>query len=817
MAPETRSSHPATSAQGHPISVDLPDPVHPTPSSGSAPLAPAPIPNPSDLSLPPLHPFSHRTPSAEPAVVTGAVMTEPGKSLLEDVPSRATHGDERLSQSQIDLNVTAELEVPHDLSITLGDESPDMGNDGDRAANIATRDPATVSPANTGPEPEIKSESDLPTLDTMADSSIPRKPSTSSKPKTEGLDSNRRYLCYVCNKLFTRRRSVKDHINKIHPGHTFDGEKSLEVIVDPTTGQPLDPAIIPPQPQPSPPPANVSATIKPEPSVSVSGSRASSVDTFTTPAPVIGKKRPAPSSSTTHATAIMKKGTASKVKSNTTPASKKQKMSEPESITGTPTFRSPSGTPASSRFSKTPAPRTKKQSSISVASSPAPSESRMSVEAPADDENEAYTPNTNDENDDEVFCICRKGDNHTWMIACDGQCEDWFHGKCVGIQERDGDLIDKYICPNCTREGFQTTWKRMCRRLGCRKPARVTDFPPSKYCSPDCGRMFFVELIQRSDPDAVVSQGGQHVIEPPKRIKHKKIKKEEKNPVDPASEDQDRFDSAYKDDGSPLPPQLHSGFANGMTRHPHGPSINMPGDDDGSDPGYETEDSSDHEPLPSRGGALRAGEIKALIAKYEGIEQWRTMGTKPTTAPIDAEGDSKLKYDDYEEKQLAIVASKMAEHRNRISALTTREVFLGLVKKRSAIVTEELRKENPKLKDVCGFDPRLSWSEAEFLQWRDSSDGNLALATEALGPAAEILKDETKSSDDEDEDDNVGSTSHGVCSKNRCQRHGKWHKVQTAEIRFEQDSISKSIDKLEREEAAIKDRAILRAWETKDE
>jgi len=54
-----------------------------------------------------------------------------------------------------------------------------------------------------------------------------------------------------------------------------------------------------------------------------------------------------------------------------------------------------------------------------------------------------------DEDDDdgnEIFCICRRPDNHTWMIGCDGGCEDWFHGKCVNIDPRDAELIDKYIC-----------------------------------------------------------------------------------------------------------------------------------------------------------------------------------------------------------------------------------------------------------------------------------------------------------------------------------------------------------------------------------
>ena len=121
---------------------------------------------------------------------------------------------------------------------------------------------------------------------------------------------------------------------------------------------------------------------------------------------------------------IEKKGTASAVKS---PA--KRRKIEPDSATGTPSaYRS--GTPASSRASKTPAPRNRKQNSIT----------------PARSSSIAVANETEDDEDAEVFCICRKPDDHTWMIACDGPCEDWFHGKCVDMNEKDGNLIDKYIC-----------------------------------------------------------------------------------------------------------------------------------------------------------------------------------------------------------------------------------------------------------------------------------------------------------------------------------------------------------------------------------
>lgn len=139
----------------------------------------------------------------------------------------------------------------------------------------------------------------------------------------------------------------------------------------------------------------------------------------TIPKPAPSKKRVASKSK------VEKKGTASTIKG---PA--KRRKIEPHSAAGTPSAHR-SGTPASSRASKTPAPRNRKQNSVTPARS-----SSIAVVNETEEEDE----------DAEVFCICRKPDDHTWMIACDGPCEDWFHGKCVDMNEKDGSLIDKYIC-----------------------------------------------------------------------------------------------------------------------------------------------------------------------------------------------------------------------------------------------------------------------------------------------------------------------------------------------------------------------------------
>lgn len=141
-----------------------------------------------------------------------------------------------------------------------------------------------------------------------------------------------------------------------------------------------------------------------------------------------------PPSSKKGASTASKKGTAKK------PAAKKRKVNdaEAESVDGR------SNTPAS-RTSKTAG---KKQDSVSIAGSPVPEQKKRPKKRPGkrraagtDDDDE-----DDNEDDDGVFCICRRPDNHTWMIGCDGDCEDWFHGKCVNIDPRDAELIDRYIC-----------------------------------------------------------------------------------------------------------------------------------------------------------------------------------------------------------------------------------------------------------------------------------------------------------------------------------------------------------------------------------
>ena len=48
----------------------------------------------------------------------------------------------------------------------------------------------------------------------------------------------------------------------------------------------------------------------------------------------------------------------------------------------------------------------------------------------------------------EVYCICGGPDDGGLMIQCD-QCQDWFHGKCVSVNEQQAREIMTYHCPVC--------------------------------------------------------------------------------------------------------------------------------------------------------------------------------------------------------------------------------------------------------------------------------------------------------------------------------------------------------------------------------
>ncbi|KAF9961355.1 hypothetical protein BGZ72_004064 [Mortierella alpina] len=96
--------------------------------------------------------------------------------------------------------------------------------------------------------------------------------------------------------------------------------------------------------------------------------------------------------------------------------------------------------------------------------------------------------------DGALYCICRTPyDPSRFMIACD-QCDDWFHGDCVGVAEKEIDLVDQYYCKRCEEKGQHGPRKNKCGREECQKSAGRK----SKYCSKECGLLLATHRIRES-------------------------------------------------------------------------------------------------------------------------------------------------------------------------------------------------------------------------------------------------------------------------------------------------------------------------------
>ena len=297
----------------------------------------------------------------------------------------------------------------------------------------------------------------------------------------------------------------------------------------------------------------------------------------------------------------------------------------------------------------------------------------------------------------------------------------------------------------------------MCRLESCRLPARVTGANPSKYCSDEHGREYMARHAMKDESEE-------------KRLAAVHIKRRRK--------------SNYTDN-----------IGNG-------------------DEAIEVDD----EPSYLRGGVLRAPELKAVVTGVKDLSEFRKLGegvlSPPRTISPDGndikmeDGTKKetIAYTDGEAEKLAELTSTKENLRMRKTMLEDRDSFLGLVKARGKAALDELRKKDKSLKDICGYDARLSWSDEEFKIWRCGPEGQKAFDDDVLGapPLSEDAIDTTE------DDESV----RGVCQKKRCERHRAWYKLQQQDVAFEKGEIRQNLRKLEQEERGVKDRAMIRCLES---
>ncbi|THH17772.1 hypothetical protein EW146_g3089 [Bondarzewia mesenterica] len=49
------------------------------------------------------------------------------------------------------------------------------------------------------------------------------------------------------------------------------------------------------------------------------------------------------------------------------------------------------------------------------------------------------------------YCLCKGPDDGTPMVQC-GHCKDWYHFRCIDLNEEDAEEIKVYVCPPCTEK-----------------------------------------------------------------------------------------------------------------------------------------------------------------------------------------------------------------------------------------------------------------------------------------------------------------------------------------------------------------------------
>ena len=298
----------------------------------------------------------------------------------------------------------------------------------------------------------------------------------------------------------------------------------------------------------------------------------------------------------------------------------------------------------------------------------------------------------------------------------------------------------------------------MCRLEGCQEPARSEE-PKSKYCSDEHGAAF---MSRRA--------GGPTI--------------ERKKPDGPRSHKKKRQDN-YTDN-------------------------------------FGTMDGAHDDPITIRGGVVRADELKALTEGVTDVKSFHRLGdgvlSPPRTAsPENASGKvdqgpdaprERVSYTEEEKLQFEQIVQKRTHCRERKKMLDDRDRFIVSIVTRAKTVLTELKEKDKSIKDICGYDSRLSWSDEEFNDWRSSSAGKAALVKDGILYAPTPVENgRPKTEEDE------GEVGKGVCKRKRCERHRAWLKLAQQDNLFEKDQARQEMKRLEAEEKQVKDRALIRSLE----
>ncbi|EMD85258.1 hypothetical protein COCC4DRAFT_34805 [Bipolaris maydis ATCC 48331] len=220
------------------------------------------------------------------------------------------------------------------------------------------------------------------------------------------------------------------------------------------------------------------------------------------------------------------------------------------------------------------------------------------------------------------------------------------------------------------------------------------------------------------------------------------------------------------------------------------------------------ESIDEEEPTPL-GGTLRAKDLKALVDASPNIQAFKNLGTGVLTPPQTASpsrsnfpsNSEELSLTAAETDRLAALHKEKVQLKDRLEVLKDREKFVSMAKEQAVRLAD---REKIKIKDFCGYDSRLSWSDAEFLLWRNSKHGRAVFQYSTLSPTDEQVSSIPDANDVDTMDIEIKET---ACLKKRCQKHPQWQKLNLQDARFEELEVVEAIKECEKDEQSVRERA----------
>lgn len=375
--------------------------------------------------------------------------------------------------------------------------------------------------------------------------------------------------------------------------------------------------------------------------------------------------------------------------------------------------------------------------------------------------------------DGDLYCICRRPDTGVWMIGCD-ICDDWFHGDCVNLTEKDSRRFVKYACPRCTaaKKG-QSVYKRKCRLPGCINPVEENSdleeeddvntstastgpqsakkdksYIPSKkskYCSKEHAVQFFKLIVQEQLP--------KH-----KPINFTAITTQQLATLVRSCTNIDQFHKL----GSTFP-KYDVGKPNALKSK-----------------------------KPQKGKLLQRG-TNASEAAID-IESIPTVDLSKIQSLLTTSDKFQLKL--YQSNKSKILA--------QLKHLDLRRELLQMCKEYTKKISEKAAKEaGVKKKDLCGYDTRLcreesEWAEGELEEVVKGHKSQTKTTTPNPKSKTKTEENELESDDADDADDDSNDNDHPVClsEKRKCGKHQMWQNIFAEETDIQEQGLSVRLEKV---------------------